>query len=80
LEIFKKALRDPSAVDLDHYGRGQTRSEYGPYDQVSSKSVNAEGQKCRSETHRQTDRQTRLKIRALKVLQSGQQTDNGPIA
>ena len=26
-EIFKKALRGPSAADLDHYGRGQTRSE-----------------------------------------------------
>ena len=26
-EIFKKALRGPSAIDLYHYGRGQTRSE-----------------------------------------------------
>jgi len=26
-EIFKKALRGPSAADLDHYGCGQTRSE-----------------------------------------------------
>ena len=26
-EIFKKASRDPSAADLDHYGHGQTRSE-----------------------------------------------------
>jgi len=26
-EIFKKASRGPSAADLDHYGRGQTRSE-----------------------------------------------------
>ena len=25
--IFKKASRGPSAADLDHYGRGQTRSE-----------------------------------------------------
>ena len=43
-EIFKKASsRGPSAADLDHYGRGQTRSKWGPCDQVSSKSVNAEG-------------------------------------
>jgi len=42
-EIFKKASRGPSAADLDHYGRGQTRSELGPCDQVSSKSVKAEG-------------------------------------
>ena len=34
-EIFKKASRSPSASDLDHYGGGQTRSEYGPCDQVS---------------------------------------------
>jgi len=27
LVIFKKASRGPSAVDLDHYGRGQTRSQ-----------------------------------------------------
>ena len=26
-EIFKKVLLGPSATDLDHYGRGQTRSE-----------------------------------------------------
>jgi len=26
-EIFKKAPRGPSAADLGHYGRGQTRSE-----------------------------------------------------
>ena len=26
-EIFKKAPRGPSAADLHHYGRGQTRSE-----------------------------------------------------
>ena len=26
-EIFKKASRGPPAADLDHYGRGQTRSE-----------------------------------------------------
>jgi len=26
-EIFKKVLRGPSVADLDHYGRGQTRSE-----------------------------------------------------
>jgi len=26
-EIFKKASRGPSAAELDHYGRGQTRSE-----------------------------------------------------
>jgi len=26
-EIFKKASRSSSAADLDHYGRGQTRSE-----------------------------------------------------
>jgi len=26
-EVFKKASRGPSAADLDHYGRGQTRSE-----------------------------------------------------
>ena len=26
-EIFKKASCGPSAADLDHYGRGQTRSE-----------------------------------------------------
>ena len=26
-EIFKKASRGPFAADLDHYGRGQTRSE-----------------------------------------------------
>jgi len=26
-EIFKKASRGPSAANLDHYGRGQTRSE-----------------------------------------------------
>jgi len=26
-EILKKALRSPSAADLDHYGHGQTRSE-----------------------------------------------------
>ena len=26
-EIFKKASRGPSAADVDHYGRGQTRSE-----------------------------------------------------
>jgi len=26
-EIFKKASRGPSAADLDHYGRSQTRSE-----------------------------------------------------
>jgi len=26
-EIFEKASRGPSAADLDHYGRGQTRSE-----------------------------------------------------
>ena len=37
-EIFKKASRGPSAADLARYGRGQTRSEYGPCDQVSSKS------------------------------------------
>jgi len=24
---FQKASRGPSAADLDHYGRGQTRSE-----------------------------------------------------
>ena len=29
LVIFKKASRGPSAVDLDHYGRGQTRLEWG---------------------------------------------------
>lgn len=27
LKIFKKASRGPSAADLDHYGRGQTRSQ-----------------------------------------------------
>jgi len=42
-EIFKMASRGPSAADLDHYGRGQTRSQWGPCDQVSSKSVNVEG-------------------------------------
>jgi len=42
-EIFKKASLGPSAADLDHYGRGQIRSQYGPCDQVSSKSVNTEG-------------------------------------
>jgi len=42
-EIFKKASRGPSAADVDHYGRGQTRSQQGPCDQVSSKSVNVEG-------------------------------------
>jgi len=26
-EIFKKASRGPSAADVDHYGRGQTRSQ-----------------------------------------------------
>jgi len=26
-EIFKKESRGPSAADLDHYGRGQTRLE-----------------------------------------------------
>jgi len=26
-EIFKKASRGSSAADLDHYGRGQTRSQ-----------------------------------------------------
>jgi len=26
-EIFKKASHSPSAADLDHYGRGQTRSQ-----------------------------------------------------
>jgi len=26
-EIFKKAWRGPSAANLDHYGRGQTRSQ-----------------------------------------------------
>ena len=26
-EIFKKASRGPSAADLDHYGRGRTRSQ-----------------------------------------------------
>jgi len=26
-EIFKKASRGPSAANLDHYGRGQTRSQ-----------------------------------------------------
>jgi len=26
-EIFKKASRGPFAADLDHYDRGQTRSE-----------------------------------------------------
>jgi len=26
-EIFKKASRDPSAADLDYYGRRQTRLE-----------------------------------------------------
>jgi len=26
-EIFKKASRGPSAADLDHYGRRQTRSK-----------------------------------------------------
>jgi len=26
-EIFKKASHAPSAADLDHYGRGQSRSE-----------------------------------------------------
>jgi len=25
-EIFKKVSRGPSAADLDHYGRSQTRS------------------------------------------------------
>jgi len=25
---LKKASRGPSAADLDHYGRSQTRSEY----------------------------------------------------
>jgi len=57
-EIFKKASRGPSVTDLDDYGHGQTRSEKGPCDQVLSKSVNAEGQKCRSETDRQTHTQT----------------------
>ena len=27
VQIFKKASRGPSAADLHHYGRGQTRSE-----------------------------------------------------
>jgi len=36
IEIFKKASRGPSAANLDHYGRGQTRSEWGPCDQFSS--------------------------------------------
>ena len=27
IEIFKKASHGPSAADLDHYGRSQTRSE-----------------------------------------------------
>jgi len=40
---MSKASRGPSAADLDHYGRGQTRSDYGSCDQVSSKSVNVEG-------------------------------------
>ena len=40
-------------VDLDHYGLGQTRSKSGPCDQVLSKSVNIEGQKCRPETDRE---------------------------
>jgi len=26
-EIFKKASRGPSVVDLDHYGHSQTRSQ-----------------------------------------------------
>jgi len=26
-EIFKKALCGPSVANLDHYGRGQTRSQ-----------------------------------------------------
>jgi len=38
-----KMSRRLSAADLDHYGRGQTGSEYGPCDLVSSKSVNDEG-------------------------------------
>jgi len=42
-KIFKKASRGPSAADLDHYGRSQTRSQWGPCDQVSSKSLNLEG-------------------------------------
>jgi len=41
--IIKKASRGPYAADLDHYGRGQTRSEWGACDQVSSKSVKVEG-------------------------------------
>ena len=42
IKIFKKASRGPYAADLDHYGCGQTRSQWGPCDQVSSKSVNVE--------------------------------------
>ena len=76
-EIFTKTLRSPSVANLDHYGRGQTRSQQGPFDRVSSKSVNVEGQKCRSETHRQTHthRQTNSsENKGPSGLQSGQQT------
>jgi len=29
-KFSKKASHGPSAADLDHYGRGQTRSQWGP--------------------------------------------------
>jgi len=55
---FEKASRGPSAADLDHYGRCQTRSEWGPCDQVSSNRLTLKG---RSASQRHKDRQTRLK-------------------
>jgi len=65
-EIFKKALRGPSAANLDHYGRGQTRSVL-----VTKFRQNRLTLKGRSagqrHTDRHTDRQTRLTIRALQV-------------
>jgi len=80
-EIFKKASRGLSAADLDHYGRGQTRSEYGPCDQVSSKYWSMLKGRSAGQRHTQTDTQTDRQRNSAKnngpsCFQSGQQTNN----
>jgi len=72
-EIFKKASRGPSAADLDHYGRGQTRSEYRVLvTKFRQKRLTLKG---RIAGQRQTDRQTRLKIMALQVCNEPTDTE-----
>jgi len=68
-EIFKKASRGLSAADLDHYSRGQTRSQLGVlvpelHQNRSTLKGRSAGQRHKD---RHTDRQTRVKIMALQV-------------